>query len=92
MTQGDSNTRHFHNTVKVHQHKNRVRELKDISGNIFSNQIDIEKCFLNFFKNLWYTTVVQTPDFYFNALPDNLPTLLDMDREFLTRPFSKDED
>lgn len=30
-------------------------------------------------------------DFLFNALPDDLPTLTDMDRDVLTKPFTKEE-
>lgn len=68
-----------------------MRELRDISGNIFSSQVDIENCFIQFYENLWSSTTSHNADFLFNALPDDLPTLTDMDRELLSMPFSKEE-
>lgn len=63
----------------------------DISDNIFSNQVDIENCFIHFFKNLWSSSTTHNSDLFFNALLDDLPTLTDMDRDFLSKPFYVEE-
>lgn len=91
MTNADDNTRYFNNSVKVCQHRNKVRDIKYTLGNIFSSQNDVENCFLHFFKNLLSSSSVHNSDFYFNALSNDLHVLTDMDREILSRPISKGE-
>lgn len=54
MLNGDSNTRYFHNSIKVRHHKNRVRSILDTSANSFTDQKDFENCFLDFYKTLWF--------------------------------------
>lgn len=91
MNLGDSNTNYFHNTVKVRRHKNRIKAIKDLSGNIFTKQSDIDLCFLQYYKEFWSSSSSKISDFYRHALPDDLSVLSDIDREFLTRPISMGE-
>lgn len=91
MTLGDSDTRYFYNAVKVRQHKNRIITIKDLSGNIFNEQSDIELFFLDYYIYFWSSSSSQTFEFYINALPVDLPVFSDIDRESLTRPISMGE-
>lgn len=91
MNKVDLNSRYFHNSVKIRHHKNLVRSIQDTYGNTFIDQAGIENSFSNFFKNLWSSSSSHNLDFFLHAIPDDLPTLTDLDRESLTRPVTKYE-
>lgn len=91
LTNGDRNTKYFHNSVKIRRHKNKIRVIKDISGNIYTDQTAIENCFMNFCHNLWSTTTSYTLDSLLFVLPNDLPVLNDIDAKSLIRPITKRE-
>lgn len=86
MNKGDYNFRYFHNTVKIRHQKNQVRSIQDIYGNSFNDQSSIKNCFNNYYKTLWSSLSSHNLNFYLHAIPDDLPTLTELDRETLIRP------
>lgn len=83
------NTKYFQNYVKIGQHKNRINSIKDNVGNIFTNFLHIESCFLNFYKNLWSSNMHVSLDYLLAIMPDDFTTISTEDRIFLTKPVSK---
>lgn len=45
---GDINSGFFHNSVRIHNHYKSIPHISDLNGNVFTNQQDISKNFVNF--------------------------------------------
>lgn len=91
LRKGDQNTKFFHNVVKIRQHRNKVTSIKDNSCNTFTNQTDIEGCFLNFYQKLWSSSSHLSVDSIFNDMLDDFATLTDVYWVELIKPLSKKE-
>lgn len=84
----DQNSSFFHRSVNIPCHKNKVNAIKDLSGNIFSDQLDIENCFINFYKDLWSSFSSFNLDSLLNAMPNDFPTLSIENGLDLVKPIS----
>lgn len=87
----DRNTKFFHSFVKIHHHINKVHAIRDSAGTIVTDQSGIENCFLDFYKNIWHSTLDLNVDFLFNTIPDDFVVLTDVDRVDLIIPVMKQE-
>lgn len=48
---GDVNSKFFHDSARIHNHRNRISHIIDANGYAFTDKVQIEKCFLD--SNLW---------------------------------------
>lgn len=85
---GDQNSSFFHRSVKIRCHKIKVNAIKDLSGNIFSDQLDNENCFINFYKDLWSSSSSFNLDSLLNAMLNDFPTLSIENGFDLVKPIS----
>lgn len=88
---GDTNSSFFHNLVRIRNHYNSIPHISDLSGNVFTNQHDISKTFVNFFTDLWTEPFGNSFLEIFNALPNDLPHLSDSEGNMLISNVSKNE-
>lgn len=85
LKDGDQNTTFFSQHHSYPVHYNFISQVCDLNGNTISDHYDIESMFVYFYTNLWYdNSNVNFIDIY-NALPDALPTLTDLEGFILTR-------
>lgn len=68
-----------------------MHAIRDSAGTIVTDQSGIEKCFLDFYKNLSHSTLDLNVDFLFNTIPDDFVVLTDVDRVDLIIPVMKQE-
>ncbi|XP_039120948.1 uncharacterized protein LOC120257557 [Dioscorea cayenensis subsp. rotundata] len=88
---GDLNTTFFHNSTRIRKHTNSIAQVKDLNNFSFSDRAGIENAFIEFYSNLWTATSGDSFTDVFNNLPNDLPHLSNIDRDFLMRVVTREE-
>ncbi|XP_031100850.1 uncharacterized protein LOC116004818 [Ipomoea triloba] len=88
LREGDANTSFFHSTVKDRHRRQRISAVKNTSGSLLTNQVDIQSEAVNFFTSLF--TADESEDMH--AILDCLPTILTTeDNIALLAPLTREE-
>lgn len=84
LNKGDHITSYFHKSTKIRQHRNKIWAIIDNGSNIFIDQIDIENCFLNFYKIYSLRPLLSILTIWFMPWLMDLPHQLERIRMFIT--------
>ncbi|XP_039125466.1 uncharacterized protein LOC120261592 [Dioscorea cayenensis subsp. rotundata] len=88
---GDTNSKFFHNATRIRRHINRITQVKDACGNLFTERAGIETAFMNSYSRLWTSSANTSFADILSLIPNDLPQLSDMDCAFLTREVTREE-
>ncbi|GJX80091.1 RNA-directed DNA polymerase, eukaryota, reverse transcriptase zinc-binding domain protein [Tanacetum coccineum] len=88
LSEGDSNTKYFHNSVKGNLNRNRIESVEDLEGKRFSGQ-HVGAQFVKHFQSVLGEAKLVDPIFDPGSL--FVKRLSIDDAEFMVRPVSKDE-
>lgn len=88
---GDLNTNFFHNSIRIRNHHNSISLINDPNGVCFTDRMDIDKIFCDFFSNLWTDSSNNTIVDIFHALPNDLPLVSSVECESLIKEVTKVE-
>ncbi|KAF9621695.1 hypothetical protein IFM89_026588 [Coptis chinensis] len=85
---GEINTKYFHTLVIKRRHRANISQIKDLNGTTHQQREDIGNCFVNYFSDLFSSTVDDLPGSYFDVIPQ---LVSDEDNECLLRPVQDSE-
>ncbi|KAF9593492.1 hypothetical protein IFM89_023604 [Coptis chinensis] len=85
---GEMNTKYFHTLVIKRRHRANISQIKDSNGTTHQQREDIGNCFVNYFSDLFSSTVDDLPGSYFDVIPQ---LVSDEDNECLLRPVQDSE-
>ncbi|XP_074305522.1 uncharacterized protein LOC141640738 [Silene latifolia] len=89
VSEGDENSRYFHNQIRARQIHNKVLQIKDMNGSLHSDPKDIEHAFLSYYMDLLGTKASTLP---VHVATVNLgPVITDDLKTLLLKPITKDE-
>ena len=88
LSEGDFNTKYFHNVMKEKRNRSRIDHVEDLEGNFFSGS-DVGEQFLSHFEKV----LGRKMDVVAISDPGNLfvNKLSDLDADFMVRPISDEE-
>lgn len=87
----DCDTSFLHNSVRIRKHQSHITQIYDLNGNMCTDPENIQHPFMNYYSNLWSDSSTNSLHNICTTLPDDLPTLSQLDGEMLTGEVSKEE-
>ncbi|CAL1384119.1 unnamed protein product [Linum trigynum] len=88
LKHGDKNTKFFHRRASDRRSKNMIKKLKDEDGKICTDQEDIARCIVNFYKKLYTSDRRSGSNSVIEAVPQKVTAAMN---DELLKPFTREE-